>query len=127
VTRRFAYDQGKAPPAPVLPLLVAAPGSRESILVSSLLDTGADCTLVPAEIARRLHLPLVDRITVEGLGGAVRRAPVHAALIYLAGLRCLTRVIAFDSEAIIGRDLLNRLPLLLDGPRLAVSIRSSAR
>jgi predicted aspartyl protease len=123
VTRRFAYDANKEPPAPVLPLLVAAPGSNEPVLVSSLVDTGADCTLVPVEIARRLRLPLVDRLLVEGLGGAVRRAPVHAALVHFAGQRCLTRVIAFDSEAIIGRDLLNRVAALLDGPRLVLSIR----
>ncbi|MGH7819376.1 MAG: retroviral-like aspartic protease family protein [Candidatus Binatia bacterium] len=123
MTRRFAYDQSREPPAPVLPILFAAPGGEESVLVSSLVDTGADCTLVPVEIARRLRLPLVDRLIVEGLGGAARRAPVHAALVRFGGTRCLARVIAFDSEAIIGRDLLNRVPLLLDGPRLALSIR----
>lgn len=123
MTHRFAYDQSKEPPAPMLPVLFGAPGSEESVLVSSLVDTGADCTLVPVEIVRRLRLPLVDRLLVEGLGGAVRRAPVHAALIRFAGSRCLTRVIAFDTEAIIGRDLLNRVPLLLDGPRLMSSIR----
>ena len=120
---RFTYDEHRDPPAPALPLLVAAPGSEEAILVASLVDTGADVTLVPLEIARRLRLPLVDRLLLEGLGGAVRRAPVHAALVRCAGLRCLTRVVAFDREAIIGRDLLNRFAALLDGPRLALSIR----
>ena len=123
MTHRFPYDESEDPPAPVLPLLIAAPGSDEAVLVPSLVDTGADCTLVPAEIARCLRLPLVDRLLVKGLGGAVRRAPVYAAVIHLAGRRCLTRVVAFDSEAIIGRDLLNRVAALLDGPRLTLSIR----
>jgi len=123
VTRRFTYDESEDPPAPVLPLLVAAPGGEEAVLVPSLVDTGADCTLVPSGIVRSLRLPLVDRLLVEGLGGAVRRAPVYAAVVHLAGQRCLTRVIAFDSEAIIGRDLLNRVAALLDVPRLTLSIR----
>jgi predicted aspartyl protease len=123
VRRRFAYDQSQDPPGPRLPVLFAAPGNEGAVLVSSLVDTGAECTLVPAEIARRLHLPLVDRLVVEGLGGAARRAPVHAALVHFAGLRFLTRVIAFDREAIVGRDLLNRVSLLLDGPRQIVSVR----
>ena len=123
MTRRFAYDEGREPPAPVLPLLIAAPGSPAAVLVASLVDTGADCTLVPVQIARRLRLPLVDWLLVEGLGGAVRRAPVHAALVRFGGLRCLARVIVFDSEAIIGRDLLNRRVVLLDGPRRALSVR----
>jgi predicted aspartyl protease len=123
VTRRFAYDESRDPPAPVLPLLVAAPGSDEAVAVSSLVDTGADCTLVPVEIASRLRLPLVDRVPVEGLGGAVRRAPVHAALVRIAGLRVIVRLVAFDTEAVIGRDLLNRLNLVLDGPGRRLSIR----
>jgi predicted aspartyl protease len=93
------------------------------VLVTALVDTGADCTLVPAGVARRLHLPVVDRLLVEGLGGAIRRAPVHLALVRLAGNRCLARVVAFDRVAIVGRDLLNRLTLSLDGPRLTLSVR----
>ncbi|MEA2626393.1 MAG: hypothetical protein QOD06_2438 [Candidatus Binatota bacterium] len=118
MTRRFVYDESADPPAPVLPLLLAAPESEESVLVTALVDTGADCTLVPADVVRRLRLPVVDRLLVEGLGGATRRAPVHLALVRVAGDRCLARVVAFEREAILGRDLLNRLTLSLDGPRL---------
>ena len=59
---------------------------------------------MPVAVARRLRLPLVDRLLLESFGGAQRRVPVHAALVRFAGYRCLTRVIAFDGEAIIGRD-----------------------
>jgi len=60
---------------------------------------------------------------VVGVGGQTRRAPVYAARVRLAGLSCLARVIAFDGEALIGRDLLNRVIVLLDGPHLALSVR----
>lgn len=122
MTRRFPYDESQDPPAPMLPVLFAAPGSEDSVLVPSLVDTGADCTLVPAAVARQLRLPLVDRVLVEGVGGATRRAPVYAAEVRFAGRRCVARIIGFDEEAILGRDLLNRMALLLDGPRLALSI-----
>ena len=121
--RRFAYDQGRHPPAPVLPLHVGSPESDEDVLVASLVDSGADCTLVPAAIVRRLALPFVGRLLLVGVGGQTRPAPVYAARVRLAGLSCLARVIAFDGEAIIGRDLLNRVTVLLDGPRLALSVR----
>src|SRR5437899_12435788 len=116
--RRFAYDQERHPPAPVLPLHVGSPGSDEDVLVASLVDSGADCTLVPAEIVRRLALPFVGRLLLVGIGGQTRPAPVHAARVRLAGLSCLARVIAFDGEAIIGSDRLNRVTALPAGPRL---------
>jgi len=57
VRRHFAYDEGRHPPAPVLPLHVGSPERDEYVLVASLVDTGADCTLVPAEIVRRAATP----------------------------------------------------------------------
>ena len=119
--RWLAYDRTRDPPAPVMSLLVAAPGSAEAVAVPSLVDTGADCTLIPAAVARSLGLPLIDRLRLEGFGGATQRAPVHAAIVRVAGRRTLARLIAYDTEAIIGRDLLNQLEIRLDGPRLRLS------
>lgn len=124
---RFAYDDSYEPPAPVLPLRVARPGGGEAVLLPGLLDTGADCTLVPAGIARRLRLPTVDRVEITGVGGSVRRVPVHAAFIETAGLRVLARVVAFEHEAIVGRDLLNHLVALLDGPRRRLALGPAVR
>ncbi len=106
-----------------MPLLVAAPDGADPVAIQSLVDTGADCTPIPVDVARRLRLPLVDRVAVEGLGGAIRRAPVYASLVRLPGLSTAARLIAFENEAIVGRDLLNRLAVVMDGPRLRLSVR----
>lgn len=121
--RRFAYAGTLDPPAPVLPLRVAAPGSEAAVLLPAVVDTGADCTLIPRAISRRLDLPRVDRLLIEGVGGTARPAPVHAAWVEYAGRRVLARVVAFGEETILGRDLLNRVIVLLDGPGLRLSIR----
>lgn len=124
--RRFAYDQSHTPPAPVLPLLLAAPGNAESVLLPGLVDTGADCTLVPESVAQRLHLPEIDRVVIEGVGGTSHRAAVHAASVRLAGHQWLARLVALGQDAIIGRDLLNRIVATLDGPLLVLRIGSRA-
>lgn len=85
------------------------------------MDTGADCTLVPSEVARALRLPAVDEIWIEGVGGPARRVIVHAARVEFARTACWARVVAFGREAILGRDLLNRAVARLDGPRLSLS------
>lgn len=125
--RGFRYDDKLDPPGPVVPLRVAAPGSRDGVVLQVLVDTGADCTLVPQEVARALRLPAVDEMWIEGVGGAARRATVHAARVEFARIGRLARVVAFGGEAVLGRDLLNGEVALLDGPRLTISFRAPAR
>jgi len=125
MTTRFPYDGIRFdPPAPVVPLRIAAPGGEAAVLLSALVDTGADCTLVPASIPRQVGLPRVDQLDLEGIEGVARTAPVHAALVELAGRRVLARVVAYGAEAIVGRDLLEGLTAVLDGPGRRLAIRT---
>lgn len=98
-----------------------APGTQDAALLAALVDTGADCTLVPHEVARALRLPAVDEIWIQGVSGEARRAIVYAARVEFARTACWARVVAFGREAILGRDLLNRTVTRLDGPRLSLS------
>ena len=125
--RKPSYDAAFDPPAPVVALRVGAPGSPASVVLSALVDTGADGTVVPAALARRLRLPLVDRIVVEGVGGRRVSVGVHAASVQLSGVRCVARVVALGSEALVGRDLLSRLVAHLDGPALEAELRAPKR
>lgn len=97
------------------------------MLIPMLVDSGADCTLVPAATVRQLALPQIDRIGLTGVGGAQRLATVHAAVVELGDLRVIARVVAFLDEAILGRDLLNQIVIVLDGPGLEISVKSRAR
>lgn len=96
-------------------------------MLSMLVDTGADCSLVPISIVRQLGLPQIDVIALTGVGGTKQRATVHAASVELGELRVLARVVGFVDEAILGRDVLNRSVMTLDGPGLAISVTDRAR
>jgi len=122
VTRRFAYDAARDPAAPVLPLGVARPLSGAMVLLQAPVDSGADCSVVPVAIARQLELPVVDRVEVVSVMGAARRMPLYAAAAEVPGLRSIVRILAIGTEAIIGRDLLNRMVVHLEGPAAAVSV-----
>ncbi len=87
------------------------------MLVSALVDSGADLCVVPAALAQHLDLPLTDVLRVSGVGGAMRSATVHAAAIDLAGRRGLVEVVALGDEMLVGRNYLPWFVATLDGPQ----------
>lgn len=114
---RVSFDASFDPPAPVLPVRFGGlDDDAPAAMLRMLVDTGADCTLIPARIAKSLRLPLIDKIEIMGVGGKTMAAPVHAARVRLGALRAIARVVALGDESLLGRDLLNRLVLTIDGP-----------
>lgn len=123
----FPYSASDDPPCPVLTFRLSAPSSPIGIGLVGIIDTGADLTLVPEQTARVLALPTTSVVRLAGVTGSEVSAPVCAAEVELAGWRFLTEVIVFGDEPILGRDLLHRFVLLLNGPRRHLELRMSPR
>ena len=99
-------------------------------MLRMLVDTGADCSLIPVTVARALRLPVVDKVSMRGVGAQnATSVPVHAAQVLIGGTQLIARLIAFQDEALLGRDVLNLLKIELDGPGewLSVSLPASRR
>ncbi len=115
------------PPAPVLQVSLAAPeespqlGPREA-----LVDTGADGTFIPTSFLEELDVPVAYATNVRShLGDSIRRVSVHRVDVLFDSIRLPgVEVVSDDwgNEIIIGRNLLNRLRLLLDGPDEVVEL-----
>ncbi len=118
------YDTSLHPPAPIVPVTVEGPAGM-LVLVRMLLDTGADCTVLPESVVRRLRLPPIDRVTIAGVVGGHRRVTAHVAHLALGDTSLLVRVVAFGHEAILGRDAHEHVVVRLHGPeqRVTVSVR----
>lgn len=125
---RVSFDDTFDPPAPVLPIRISGLDEHDpAAVLRMLVDTGADCTLIPVKLARSLRLPVVDKAEIQGVGGRPQRANVHAARIRLGSVRVLARVVALGDECLVGRDVLNRVVLQFDGPAQTLQVTTRAK
>jgi|PeaSoiMetatran63_FD_contig_81_1102244_length_1697_multi_14_in_0_out_0_2 predicted aspartyl protease len=117
-----AYDDERfAPAAPVARVSLRHPDSGKSIAdVPMLIDSGADATLLPKSAVASLGIiGTGERYELVAFDGTTNESEaVHAVLVFL-NKTFRGRFLQVESEVgVIGRNVLNRVRLLLDGPAL---------
>jgi hypothetical protein len=110
------------PPAPVayITLRNGATGVEWSN-VPMQLDSGADITLVPLEAVNQLNLTITPDTYYElaGFDGHTTLVPmVRLELVFCQRTFRGQFLLVDQGWGILGRNVLNAVPLLLDGPRL---------
>ena len=111
------------PPAPVARVTLRDSNNGERVHdVLMLLDSGADVTVVPQIIVDELNAAIVQDVSYEvtGFGGGVSFvSAVQLELVFLNKIFRGRFLIVDQMWGVIGRDVLNLVSLLLDGPNLA--------
>jgi len=111
-----------SPPAPLARVTLRDPVSGATVLdVPMLLDTGADVTLIPKSTVDQLGVAHSSEEEYElmGFDGSRSSAQVVRVDLVLLKKTFKGRFLLVDQEwGLLGRDVLNHLPLLFDGPRL---------
>ena len=116
-------DAPTAATAENLPSLVTAPTPPQIMPVLALLDTGASASCIDDSIAQQLNLPVINRVSVGGVGGS------HQLNQYLCRISIpqlnFVKTGAFIGaglaqggqlhRALIGRDFLANMLLMYDG------------
>lgn len=114
------YAQTYKPPAAVIEVSLAAPGLTETVgPFTALIDTGADTSLVPKSVLLALGAPSLFEAQLRSPWGELHPVVVYLADILIGAERYPGIEVAADetdTEFILGRNLLNKLSLLLDGP-----------
>jgi predicted aspartyl protease len=121
-----AYSRSVRPAMPAFHVQLHSPEterSTESLL--ALVDTGADATIVPIrqllEIGAEETAPgWLRGITGERLPVALYFIDIHLDHMTIPGVRVITS--ATEEFTLLGRDVLNKLPLFLDGPQQQTEI-----
>lgn len=113
------YDPAYQPPAPVVSIRLAAPGEPPQVRpLSAVVDTGSDGTLIPTHYLEQVEAIDVGDAILHGVLGEAREIHLYEVDLHI-GARMLPSVIVVGddqgSEILLGRDVLNKLILLLDG------------
>lgn len=86
------------------------------------IDTGADMTVIPEELARRLRLVRAGSAHLIGFDGQPVVKPTHLVNIELDGHSFEMVEVSYASDFLIGRDILNRLEVHLYGKNLTFEV-----
>jgi hypothetical protein len=118
-----AYDDdGFAPPAPVARVVLRHPDNDVSVTgVRMLIDSGADATLLPAAVIVTLGLAGTgERYLLESFDGTTNESESVVAVLVFMGKSFKGRFLQIELDfGVIGRNVLNHLRLVLDGPALS--------
>jgi predicted aspartyl protease len=120
----FPYHLREMPPYPGASVSVSWGNHYEQCW--AVIDTGSNHTIIPAWLVGALHLRrLNDEVDVSGPQMLTEKQSLYAANLAFLGL-------TFDAhpvvplgwpEILIGRDIINKWVLTLDGPKQTFFIR----
>jgi predicted aspartyl protease len=124
---KFAYDTNYEPPAPSMEIHLAFPESSYFIgPLIAFVDSGADATIIPSHYLRGLSIQVDDRKLLRSAWGERRIVDIHYLDVGIGAIRLpVIEVVAdeLSDEIIIGRNILNKLLVVLNGPAQTLEMK----
>lgn len=123
---KFSYSTDYAPPAPGADVKLRPP--EESTMLGpfpAIVDTGADMCVVPDRYLKRWRLPAEDYGYLRSQWGERRKVAIYSLDIEIGAARYVAVDVVADErgdEIILGRNLLNKLVVTLNGPQQELEI-----
>jgi predicted aspartyl protease len=119
------YDGSYDPPIPVCDVTLMLPTTDRRVELSAIVDTGADGTIVPIRYLRRIEARRAFEASLRSQWGEGRTVFLYLVDLMISELTLSGIYVVGDElgdETVLGRNVLNRLRLLLDGPREGMTL-----
>jgi hypothetical protein len=118
---KYPYSNHYIPTAPVLEVtFVSAADNRRIGPLTGIVDSGADGTLVPLRFLSEIQAPATSEMYLRSQWGDRRPAWLYLVDVQIGSLIFPGIEVVGDEvsdEIVLGRDVLNRLKIVLDGPQ----------
>ena len=123
------YDgQSYNPAAPIVEIIITHPtkiGNQDRVM--ALIDSGADATMLPINILNKVGARFIETRQLRGRAGQQLVGDTYLVSIQLGpfnlhGIHAVALREGF--EAVLGRDVLNQLIIVLNGPAHVTQIDS---
>ncbi len=122
---KLAYSADFTPPAPVISAQISTlADAGRSRVWPTLIDTGSDTTAIPTLVVEQLQLAPAGEALIQAYDGPPMRRPLYDIVLQVAHIRFegLSVIVCSGNHVILGRDVINHLRLLLDGPAQRLEI-----
>ncbi len=123
---RYAYAKAFTPPAAFVNVAVRCPATGlQAVDLPAQVDTAADRTVLPEPVVKAMELVSDGRLAFQGFGSQVLELPTFLVEVRVHDLPpILVRAVLGEREphVLLGRDVLNTLRILFDGPQQALEI-----
>jgi predicted aspartyl protease len=120
------YSHRYIPAMPVLAIRLSAPEETATgPLLTALVDTGADICIAPRALLSRMDVPASEAVRVRGQWGEPLQTTRYLIDVHFEqGVIPAIDVVSDPNgrEIILGRNILNKLQLLLDGPAESIEV-----
>lgn len=124
----YEYDQDYSPAFPVVDVGISEPSVNEpEIYVPMLVDSGADGTIIPANVIRQTNAKRVGVNYLRGVLGHRQKVALYLVRLSIGSIHLpavQVAVIEDSTEALLGRDVLNQLEVTLNGLASITEVRS---
>lgn len=115
----FPYVTTYDPPAPACDVaLISGPTGRR-VELSAIIDTGADGTIIPVRYLREIGARRTFEVGLRSQWGERRQVFLYLIDVQIGDVTLPGLYVVGDEvsqESVLGRNVLNQLRLLLDGP-----------
>jgi predicted aspartyl protease len=117
------YDETYDPAMPVIEVTIAGPAGN--VTLTSIVDSGADGTIIPLRALEQIGVAPSGWTRVSGLDGVSRRIRVYRVILSIGPLSVGRVRVGGDKttrQMILGRDVLNFFIVTLNGLANVVEI-----
>jgi len=124
------YDATYQPPAPVLDIALMAPATGSRVKLTGIIDTGADATIIPLQFLQQIGARRVFATGLKSQWGERRTVFLYLVDVRISSITLPAIYVVGDElgeDIVVGRDVLNRLRILLNGPDAVAQIWDTAQ